>query len=104
MRGFTLVEVLVALLLLSIGALALADSLLAARRLQVESGRWMQAAALAEQGIERARAGACGDDVEGSFTRTCSSAAHGRLRRIEVHVRWSRPAARELSLTTLVAE
>jgi prepilin-type N-terminal cleavage/methylation domain-containing protein len=48
MKGFTLIEVLVALLLFAVGAAALAETLVVAQRLRVSSGRWLRAVELAE--------------------------------------------------------
>jgi Tfp pilus assembly protein PilV len=99
--GFTLLEAMVALLLLSLTALALSECLLASQRMQQESGRWMRAVALAEQAVEQARAGAAnGDDVVGLFARRWSSSLAGvGLWRVEVVVAWQ---GREYRLTTLV--
>jgi len=101
MRGFTLIEAMVALVLLSFTAVALTECLLTAQRLQRESGRWMRAAALAEEALERARAGtASGSDEVGSFRRHWTTAAAGaRLRRIDADVRWDEHLLR---LSTLV--
>ena len=103
MRGFTLIEALVALLLLSFTALALGQCLLAAHRAQRLSGAWMQAVALAEEALERSRLDAgSGSDRRGIYLRRWSSSnAAARLRRIEVVVEWGHE---EFRLASLVRE
>src|SRR5262245_6794549 len=101
MRGFTMIEAMVALVLLSFSALALSEGLLASHRMQKESGRWMRAVTLAEEAIERARARAgSGVDVIGPYERRWSSSAAGpALRRLEAEVRWE---SHSFALQTLV--
>jgi len=103
MRGFTLIEAMVALLLLSVTATALCQSLLLAERFQGESGRSMRAVSLAEQAIERTRLQASsGNDNIDVFSRQWSSTdAGGGLRRIEVIVDWP---GHEYRLQTLVTD
>lgn len=103
MRGFTLIEAMVALLLVSVTALALTHCLLAAQRAQLQSGRWMHAVSLAEQAIEQARASRSGGgDALGGYARhwTCADAGPG-LRRLEAEVTWQSQSFR---IQTLVAE
>jgi prepilin-type N-terminal cleavage/methylation domain-containing protein len=103
MRAFTLVEVLVALLLFSLVAIGLADGLIRAQQWQSESGRWMRATALADEALERARAGAPdGADTIGPFRRRWSSSPDDGVRRLEAVVAWDVPAARELRMSTRV--
>jgi prepilin-type N-terminal cleavage/methylation domain-containing protein len=101
MRGFTLIEAMVALVLLSFTALALGQCLLTAQRAQQDSGRWMRAVALTEEALERARArAASGADVIERYQRRWSSAdAGGGLRRIEAAVAWD---GHEVRLASLV--
>jgi type II secretory pathway pseudopilin PulG len=103
MRGFTLVEAVVALFLVSVTALALTQCLLTAQRAQRESGRWMRAVALAEQAIEQARAaGSDGGDALGGYERRWISADAGPgLRRVEAEVTWD---SHRFHLQTLVAD
>lgn len=56
-RGFTLIEVIVALGLLATVAAASTQTLIAARRIEAEMKRWRQAQLLATDAIELARAG-----------------------------------------------
>jgi len=100
MRAFTLVEVLVALALLSVAALGLGHSLLLAQRAQQESGRWMRAAALADEALERGRRGECpAAETIGEYGRSCLASGDAGLRRVEVVVRWR---AHSLRLATWV--
>lgn len=106
--GFTLVEVMVAVLLLSMIALALSTTLVSAQRARAVSERWMHAVQLATAGMERLRAGqALAPDAPGSGFE-CSSvvtpwAGHPRILRVEVMVRWSDGGPRLFRLTSLVA-
>ena len=105
-RGFTLIEVVVALLIFSMIAVALTETLLGAQRAQVASGRWLRAVALAEQAIEAARMnGSAGEDSVGPFHRTWSVATTNEelgLARIDVVVQWNLPSPQEFRLATLV--
>lgn len=99
-RGFTLIEAMVALVLLSFVAVALGQCLLAAQKAQRQSGRWLRAVELADEALERLRArdGTGGDEVEG-YARQWSSTDLGLgLRRIEASVRWDRDEYRLWSL------
>lgn len=92
--GFTLIEVLVAVGLLSIIALALAQTLVTSMRSAMASGRWIRATQLAAEGMERLRAGDAATTVAalGEFERQATVAAWSsdpRLRRLEVNVTWN---------------
>jgi prepilin-type N-terminal cleavage/methylation domain-containing protein len=101
MRGFTLIEAMVALVLLSLTALALGQCFLEAQRAQQESGRWMRAVALTEEALERARArpGSGSDLIERYARRWSSADEGGGLRRIEAVVAWD---GHEVRLASLV--
>lgn len=105
-RGFSLIEVVVALLLLSVSALAVTEALLTAQRAQRLGGQWMRAADLAEQAIERARATRLGgNDRVGEFRRrwTVETAdADLRLTRIQVEIDWGLPRPQHFTLAALV--
>ena len=103
MRGFTLMEAMIALLLMSFTGVALGQCLLAAQRAQRESGAWMRAIALSEEALERARArDASGADLVEGYQRSWSSVAAGDgLRRIEAAVTWS---GHEYRLASLVKD
>lgn len=55
--GFALIELMVALVIFAIVATGLAQTLAAAQRARWTSERWMQATQLAEERLERVRAG-----------------------------------------------
>ncbi len=105
-RAFTLVEVMMALLLLSSMALAVTATLVAAHRARVVSQHWMQATELAAEGIEQLRAGHTLGPVRNGdqFERTGSAmawSAHPGLYRIEVAVTWNDGEPRRMQLVTL---
>jgi len=105
-HGFTLIETLMAVLLLSTMALTLTRTLIAAQRGRATSERWMQAAQLAAEGIEQLRAGhALGPPRSGDCDRRGEVVAwnsHERLVRLVVTVSWNDGAAHEFQLSTLV--
>ncbi len=99
-RGFTLVETLVALVLVQFGLLAVAAaSALAARELAVAT-RSAQARDVARERIELLRLGACGGDAVGSRV-TVALTEHWSVRGTPVHriirdsVAYRLPAGRE---------
>jgi prepilin-type N-terminal cleavage/methylation domain-containing protein len=103
--GFTLVEVLIAMVLLSTCALGLARGLVGAQRAQETSDRWMTAVLLAGEGIEQLRAGqtvAAAPPASG-FQRsgTVAPGAPVGLDRLEVTVTWVDPAPRRFQIVTL---
>ena len=106
MKGFTLIEVVVALLLFAIGAAALAETLVVAQRLRASNERWLHAIELAEERLELVRAGDRGDDGAplGAFTRTwhvgAAPDAPG-LERIDVTVTWEDRGRQTFELSAL---
>ena len=105
-RGFTLVEMMVAVALLSTIALGLTMTLVSAQRARARSEQWMQAPVVAVEGLEQLRAGhALGPlRASGSFQRSGSVTAwpgHAGVYRIEVTVSWDDGTARRFQLTTL---
>lgn len=105
-RGFTLVEVLAAVGLLSIIALAVAQTLATSLRSAVASGRWMRATQLAAEGMERLRAGDAPGAiaVAGEFERqgvVAPWADNTRLLRLEVSVTWNDGEAHVVQLVSL---
>ncbi len=107
--GFTLIEVVVACCLFAIGAAALAQTLMVAQRVRASSARWLHALALAEDQLERLRAGdrSAGDVPIGIYTRGWSTAAFApdpALEQLEVYVLWEDRGPQRLTLTTLQRE
>jgi prepilin-type N-terminal cleavage/methylation domain-containing protein len=106
-RGFTLVEVLVAVLLLSMIGFAVTHTCLQAQRVRRIGERQMWATILAAATMERMTAGAAGaaDDVADGFepaARISSWDGAAGVDRIDVIVTWREPEAGEVRLSTLV--
>lgn len=106
--GFSLIEALVALLIFSIAAAALADTLVAAQATRRTSALRMEASQLAVDETERARAGTptIGTITVGPFA--CATAIdalpdYPDLQRVRVKVDWVDRAARQLELVTLMS-
>jgi prepilin-type N-terminal cleavage/methylation domain-containing protein len=105
-HGFTLVELLVALALLSAVALALTTTLIKTHRLLAASGKRMQATQLAAEALEQLRAGQVPGAVHlaGDFERSTLVTpwgGHPDLRRLEVTVSWNDGNIHTLQLVTL---
>lgn len=106
-RGFTLIEVVVAVLLFAIGAAALAETLVVAQRVRASSARWVEALALAEERLERLRAGDRSEEGPARGGFTCSWRSDpwedaAQLERVEVAVEWQDRGAQRLALTALL--
>ena len=107
--GFSLVETMVATLLLSAIALAVTHTLVGALQVRARNERWMQATQLATEGIEQLRAGhtlrplvaRAGFERSGSVTPWNG---HSGLRHVEVTVSWNDGAPHTLQLTTLARQ
>ncbi len=106
-HGFTLIEVIVAVLLLSVIALALTTTLISTQRALVASKKRMEATQLAADGLERLRTGQPLDALPsaGGFDRSGSDApwnGHQGLHRLEVTVSWNDGGPQDVHLATLV--
>ena len=106
-RGVTLIEVLVAVVLLSTMALALTQTLIASQRARAVSERWIQATQLAAEGLEQLRAGHALRPLRnaGDFERRGEVTAwhgHDGLLLLAVTVSWNDGAPQECQLSTLV--
>ena len=106
LAGFSLVEVMVATLLLSAVALAVTQTLVTALQQRAQSERWMQATQLAVEGLEQLRAGqALRPLASGSgFERAGTAAAwggHPGVQQLEVTVSWDDGEPHNFQLTTL---
>ncbi len=73
-HGFTVVEVLVAIVLLSVGLLGLMSTAVMITRLTGEGQRYVETTALAVQQLERLRSEGCGGADVGSWGRKRHSA------------------------------
>jgi len=106
-RGFTLVELLVAIGIGSVIALALTQQVILAHEARRTGARWMRATQLATQSLEGARAGdRSGDDdgVDGFALSRRSEAVPGYpdLERIAVTVTWHDRGEQRFTLEALV--
>ncbi len=106
-RGITIIELLVAALIFSTVAAALAQTLVIAQRARYGSALWMEATQLAVERLERLRAGDRSRDTVpiGVFTRTWQSAGvagYPNLERIDVTVAWENRGAQQFTLSALL--
>jgi prepilin-type N-terminal cleavage/methylation domain-containing protein len=92
-RGFTIVEVLVAVMLLSVGLLALVGSAAVATRMISQGRRYTEASAEANQRLEILRSQTCAAMSDGSATQgrftvawTVTTDATGRARQVALQV------------------
>lgn len=107
--GFSLVEVMVATLLLSTIALALTQTLVNALQVRARSERWMQAMQLATEGMEQLRAGHALRSLPAGFgfTRSGTTAVwsgHPGVQRLDVTVSWNDSEPHTFKLTTLARQ
>jgi prepilin-type N-terminal cleavage/methylation domain-containing protein len=105
--GFTVIELLVALVIFALVATAAAQTLSTAHRARGDAANLMRATQLAAERLERIRAGDRGDDEEplGIFERSWQSRiadpALG-LERVDVRVAWHAARRQELTLSMLM--
>lgn len=91
-QGFSLVEVVVAMVLLTIGVLCLAASARSVTRLTSQGARVGQAAIVVASRLERLRAGACdalaggGSAISGPFTERWTVEASGAVGTVTITV------------------
>jgi type IV pilus modification protein PilV len=108
-EGFTLVEVIVALVLLTIGVLGLAGVARSVTRLTTESLRLTTAAVLAGSRVEQLRAGGCvgalsGTAVTGAYAESWSASGAGAARAVRVTVTYpAPPGLRMRALAAVIA-
>jgi type II secretory pathway pseudopilin PulG len=103
----TLVEMLVAVSLLSMIALALTTTIVACQRARAVSERWMRAVSLAVEGVEQLRAGHSLTALPGELARfsragIVQAAEFPTLLRAQVSVSWNDGQSHTLHLSTLV--
>lgn len=99
-RGFTLIEVLVALVIFALLAAALAQTLIRSQQVRATSAHWMEATQLAEERLERLRSGDRSDDPAplGVFLRswqTQPALDQPGLERLDVTVAWDDGSGRQ---------
>ena len=104
--GFGLVELLVALTLLSTIALALTSTIVTCHQARNRNERWMRATTLAAEGLEQLRAGQALSTIPQPtiFARRGNNQGLGGLpglRRIDVSVSWNDGQDQTLQLSAL---
>jgi len=104
--GGSLIEVLIALLVFSVVATGLAQTLVVGLRARRTSGDWMKATQLAVEGIEQIRSGggAVVGETLGRFHRSVriqDGVAALPLERIDVTVEWQDDGPKEFTLSVL---
>lgn len=106
-RGFSLAEVMIAMVILTVGVLGLAASSAAITRMSAEGGRSGGSAAVAESRIEALTATPCasitstGSATTGKFTESWTVTSSGLLRTVSVSV--SYPSGRTTRTSTYIA-
>jgi prepilin-type N-terminal cleavage/methylation domain-containing protein len=106
-RGFSLAEVMIAMVILTVGVLGIAASSAAITKMSSEGGRQGGAAAVAESRIEALTAVNCtaiaatGSATTGKFTETWAVTSSGLLRTVTVNVTY--PSGRATRTSTYVA-
>ena len=107
--GFSLIEVLVAVLLFSLLALSIGASITNLLRVDTSSERLNRATVLAQNKLEELSAGfgarSGSDTPQPGFSRTWSTTPNqppGSTARAEVRVSWQDPHDRTISLATLL--
>ncbi len=106
-RGFTLVELMISLALLSTVALGLTTTLISTQKALTASQQWMQAAELAAEALEQLRAGHVPAPGPSGFERTTSAhpwPRHPGLRRLEVSITWNDGTPHTYQLVTLARQ
>lgn len=110
-KGFSLTEVLIALLVLSVGFLGIGQLMLTSMSTSAYGNHFTQATALAQAKMEEFRstrplAGAGSDQTMGvngtRYTRTWSIVANGEMRIITVVVDWLDKTNHSIRLSTIL--
>ncbi len=110
-RGFSLIEVLISLVVLSVGLLSVGQLMLTSVTTTAYGNHYTQATALAQAKMEEFRAsrpvaGAGSDQVMGvngtRYTRTWSIVANGEIRFITVIVGWIEKTNHSIQLSTIL--
>ena len=110
-RGFSLIEVLISLVVLSVGLLSVGQLMLTSLTTAAYGNHYTQATALAQAKMEEFRAsrpvaGAGSDQVMGvngtRYMRTWSIVANGEMRFITVAVDWIEKTSHSIQLSTII--
>lgn len=115
-RGFTLIEVLVSLVILSVSLLAMAGLMVTATKNTSFGGRMTEAATFAQDRLERFRAmkwdlipaGADSDAKTGStginYARNWNVVNTGNLKTITVTINWNDQTDHKLTLLSVISQ
>ncbi len=115
-RGFTLIEVLVSLVILSVSLLAMAGLMVTATKNTSFGGRMTEAATFAQDRLERFKAikwdlipaGADSDVKAGStginYARNWNVVSAGNLKTITVTINWKDQADHKLTLLSVISQ
>lgn len=110
-KGFSLIEVLIALVVLSVGFLSIGQLMVTSMRTTAYGNHFTQATALAQAKMEEFRStrplpGTGSDQPMGAngtrYTRTWSVVANGEMRIITVVVDWVDRTSRSIRLSTIL--
>jgi prepilin-type N-terminal cleavage/methylation domain-containing protein len=93
-RGFSLTEVMIAMVVLTVGVLGLAASAAQVTRMTGQGGRFSGSAAVAESRLEQLRAGGCaglaaGSATTGKYSESWTVTTAGLLRVVTVTVTYN---------------
>lgn len=113
-HGFTLIEILVALVILGVSLLALAGLMVTTTRNNASAGQVTEAATLAQDKLEELRAIPWDRVVSGQDQRTGSTgirfgrnwnvAANGNIKTITITVSWSDRFSHSISLLSVITQ
>ena len=110
-KGFSLIEVLIALVVLAVGLLSVGQLMLTSLTTTAYGNQYTQATALAQAKMEEFRAsrpvaGTGSDQVMGvngtRYMRTWSIVANGEMRFITVAVDWIEKTSHSIQLSTII--
>ena len=113
-RGFTLIEILIALVILSVSLLALAGLMITTTRNTASGGHVTEAATLAQDRLEELRATRWDNVVSGqdqrvgstgiAYARNWNVVQNGNLRTITVTINWNDRINHSISLLSVITQ
>lgn len=113
-KGFTLIEILVALVILSIAFLALAGLVVQTTKNNSFGGRMTEAATFAQDKLEELRAVSWVTITPGSdrmmgangidYGRTWNVATNGNLKTITINIDWNDPTPHSIRLLSVITQ
>ena len=115
-RGFTLIEVLVAMIILSISLLALAGLMVTTTKNNAYGSHITEAATFAQDKLEELRSMRWGDILEGShtdhkngstgidYTRNWNVTTNNSLKTITITINWNDRTSHSISLVSVLSQ